>query len=126
MVRGAEPAFYPDLSVGGHLKLPQRRSATDHDDVVEAWHLTEMLPVSPSPLSSGQRQRLFLATQLTLPAELTVIDEPERHLDQDWVEFLCAELRSIARAGTVVIDGRGVRPITYPYCSSGGCVDVPI
>lgn len=103
VARVAEPVFYPDLSVGEHLKLLHRHLEVEHDEIIETWRLKEMLPVSPGALSSGQRQRLFLSTQLFLETDVFVIDEPERHLDSGWVEFLCAQLRTIARAGTVVM-----------------------
>lgn len=79
-----------------HLEVAQ-------DEIIETWRPKEMLPVSPGALSSGQRQRLFLSTQLFVAADVIVIDEPEHHLESDWVAFLCAQLRTIARAGTVVM-----------------------
>ena len=37
------------------------------------------------------------------PAPRRIVDEPERHLDQDWVEVCCAQLRDIADQGSVVL-----------------------
>lgn len=103
VVRVAEPVFYPDLTVGEHLKLMVRTCGLDYDNVVDAWGLEELISVRPGTLSSGQRQRLFLGTQLTTPSDVFVLDEPERHLDRDWVEFLCDVLLSMAGDDRVVI-----------------------
>lgn len=98
VTRIAEPAFYPDLTVGEHLTLMGTTA-----EVIDRWALTELLDAPPSWLSSGQRQRVFLASQLPAAADVIVIDEPERHLDADWVDVLCAELVTLADDGAVVV-----------------------
>jgi len=72
-------------------------------EVIDRWALTELLDAPPSWLSSGQRQRVFLACQLPAAADVIVIDEPERHLDADWVDVLCAELVTLADDGAVIV-----------------------
>ena len=103
VVRIAEPVFYPDLSVSEHLALMGRATGMDVDDVVEEWRLESLLRFPPSWLSSGQRQRFFLATQLLTPGDAFVVDEPERHLDADWTEYVCGRLVEKARDGAVVL-----------------------
>lgn len=99
VVRVGDPVFYPDLTVREHLAL----LAADVDEVADRWVLNDLLDAPPAWLSSGQRQRVFLASQLDLPADVLLIDEPERHLDNAWVEFLVAELKEHARDAAVIV-----------------------
>lgn len=112
VTRIAEPSFYPDLSVGEHLKL-----MGISEDIIELWALTELLGAPPGWLSSGQRQRVFLGSQLPVAAGVIVIDEPERHLDADWVEFLCEELVDIAGEGSTVIVASH-SPVVLEHCDN--------
>lgn len=100
VIRIGDPVFLPDLTISEHLAL---LANDNHDELTERWKLAEFAAVPPSWVSSGQRQRAFLATQLAQPATAVVIDEPERHLDSDWVDFVCAQLQQIARDGAIVI-----------------------
>ena len=78
----ADPVFLPDLTVGEHFTLLSRRSGVDFAEVHELWALDDaILNSAVSDLSSGQRQRVYLAAQLYQPAKALLIDEPERHLD---------------------------------------------
>lgn len=110
VTRIAEPSFYPDLTVGEHLKL-----MGISEDIIELWALEELLAAPPGWLSSGQRQRVFLGSQLPVAAEVIVIDEPERHLDADWVEFLCEELVEIAASGSTVFVASH-SPVVLGHC----------
>ena len=92
----AEPVFLPDLTVGEHLDLMGKAAGVDVAKLCELWALERLLPHPASRLSSGQRQRVFLAAQLYQPARALLIDEPERHLDAAWTEFLASELRYLA------------------------------
>lgn len=91
----AEPVFLPDLTVGEHLDLMGKAAGVDVAKLCELWALQPLLPHPASHLSSGQRQRVFLAAQLYQPARALLIDEPERHLDATWTEFLASELRHL-------------------------------
>lgn len=103
VVRIAEPVFYPDLSVAEHLALMSRATGLDPDEVVDEWRLESLLRFPPSRLSSGQRQRFSLATQLMTPGCAFVVDEPERHLDAAWTEYVCGNLVEKAHNGAVVL-----------------------
>ncbi len=94
----ADPVFLPDLSVGEHFALLSRRSGVDFAEVHELWAIDDaILNSAVSDLSSGQRQRVYLAAQLYQPAKALLIDEPERHLDHTWTAFL-AEGRCVVLA----------------------------
>lgn len=100
IIRVGDPVFIPDLTIGEHVALLAKEN---QEELALQWQLAEYASVPPSWVSSGQRQRVFLATQLVQPATAIVIDEPERHLDCDWVDFVCAELQQIAHGGAVVV-----------------------
>ncbi|WPF66567.1 MULTISPECIES: ATP-binding cassette domain-containing protein [unclassified Corynebacterium] len=95
----AEPVFLPDLTVGEHLDLLR----VNRDEVVEAWALHNLLQAPQWVLSSGQRQRAYLGMQLALEAPIMLIDEPERHLDEQWTDFLIFQLHEAAARGISIV-----------------------
>ncbi|MBK4160984.1 ABC transporter ATP-binding protein [Corynebacterium macginleyi] len=100
----SSPTFYPDMSVGEHIKLLEKTQKISYSKTVEAWGLSDLLELSPSMLSSGQQQRFSLAIQLAMEkAQVLLLDEPERHLDDFWVERLCRVLERKALEGATVI-----------------------
>ncbi|MEY8565726.1 ATP-binding cassette domain-containing protein [Corynebacteriaceae bacterium 7-707] len=101
----AEPSFFPDLTVDEHVALMARLGgrAGDLREEVERWAVAPLLGSLPSRLSSGQRQRAYLGLQLTRRAPVVTLDEPERHLDADWTDYLCGRLREYADAGSAVV-----------------------
>lgn len=99
----ADPIFLPDLTVGEHIDLIARTTGVDFAEIIELWALEELLPHPATRLSAGQRQRVFLAIQLYQPAQVLLIDEPERHLDAEWTQFLSSELRHLAKEGRCII-----------------------
>lgn len=103
VIKISEPVFYPDLTLGEHIQLLGKASHFDFSEAIEKWHLDPLLSQPPNRLSSGQRQRAFLATQLPLASEVLVLDEPERHLDDNWHSILISELKSKADAGAIVL-----------------------
>lgn len=99
-----DPVFLPDLTVGEHFSLLSRRSGVNFAEVHELWAIDDAIRNSAvSSLSSGQRQRVYLAAQLYQPAKALLIDEPERHLDHTWTAFLAEELRHLAANGRCVV-----------------------
>lgn len=106
VTRISDPAFLPDLTLGEHISLVSLRAGVDMDTLLsrlEPWHVTELPNTLPSRLSSGQKQRANLGIQLAVAAPIVVLDEPERHLDRDWTQLLCTQLRHMAQSGATVI-----------------------
>ncbi|WP_187973938.1 ABC transporter ATP-binding protein [Corynebacterium poyangense] len=99
----SEPVFYPDMSVGEHFKLLSQHSGVDYDKIIAEWECEDFLNLPPSWLSSGQRQRLILAAHLAFPYRVYLADEPERHLDEYWVNFLIQKFREVTQADSIVI-----------------------
>jgi len=85
-----EPAWYPGLTVREHLSLTAliHDSPSDVDGWLERFGLAERADTSPLTLSTGQRQRLLLASVLARPSSLLLLDEPERGLDPQFRTIL--------------------------------------
>ncbi|MFY7066284.1 ABC transporter ATP-binding protein [Nocardiopsis changdeensis] len=118
---GDEPAWYPGLTAGEHLELmravhgPGRLEA---DRALELFGLAALADRTPPSLSTGQRQRLSLATALLRPSRVLLLDEPERGLDTGFRDRLAGLLAAYAAdGGTVVMVthdaglARGARPL---------------
>lgn len=67
------------------------------------------LHVPVAALSVGQRRRLQLASLVTRPADLLVLDEPTNHIALDLVEDLQAALAAYPGAVVAVSHDRGFR-----------------
>lgn len=102
IIHCAEPNFYPDLSIGEHLKLLEKTGGLPYHRTVREWELESMLDAPPSQVSSGQRQRAFLGSQLGRDPDVLLLDEPERHLDSGWVARLGTVLQPKCAAGAIV------------------------
>lgn len=106
VTRIADPAFLPDLTLGEHLDLLALRAGISVDTLLDRalpWQLEALPDTLPTRLSSGQRQRASLGLQLSVASPVTVLDEPERHLDAAWTQVLCGQLRSFADSGAAVV-----------------------
>ncbi|WP_164700582.1 ABC transporter ATP-binding protein [Modestobacter sp. KNN46-3] len=103
-----DDAFFPSLTGAEHLLLTARaHGVIDAEEVVEAelaaFGLTDRAGALPSALSSGQRRRLALAGALVRPADLLVLDEPERRLDTAMRRALADRLAALVDAGGAVL-----------------------
>ncbi|HIW90577.1 MAG TPA: ATP-binding cassette domain-containing protein [Candidatus Corynebacterium avicola] len=102
----ADPSFFPDLTIGEHLEMTAHHVGVPADelrDSIERWEVADIESELPSRVSSGQRQRAYLALQLASATDVVVLDEPERHLDGDWVRRLCDALADVATGGAAVV-----------------------
>jgi ABC-2 type transport system ATP-binding protein len=103
-----DDAFFPSLTGEEHLLLTARgHGVVDAEQVVAAelaaFGLAERAGALPSALSSGQRRRLALAGALVRPAQLLVLDEPERRLDTAMRRTLAERLAAVVDAGGTVL-----------------------
>lgn len=97
------PLFLPDLTIQEHFELMEHSTGESVNEQIEWWQLEQLLQFPPSWLSSGQRQRVFLAIQMMSAASFLLFDEPERHLDSEWSKFLAEELLELADGGKGII-----------------------
>lgn len=73
------------------------------EEVIERLGLSPLGERFPHQVSSGQLQLFGLALTLVRPADVVLLDEPERHLDGDRVELLAALLTERAEEGTAFL-----------------------
>ncbi|BCJ33754.1 ABC transporter [Actinocatenispora thailandica] len=95
-------ALYPPLTVRENLayglKARKVRDADAQVDTLAArLEMTELLPMRPSGLSSGQKQRVALARALIRQPPVLLLDEPLSHLDASARQRVRRELRTLQR-----------------------------
>ncbi|MER8265674.1 ABC-type multidrug transport system, ATPase component [Streptomyces sp. MnatMP-M77] len=73
------------------------------EEVVERLGLSSLGERFPHQVSSGQLQLFSLALTLVRPADVVLLDEPERHLDGDRVELVADLLTERAAEGTAFL-----------------------
>ncbi|MGW0806759.1 heme ABC exporter ATP-binding protein CcmA [Nonomuraea sp. NPDC002799] len=103
---GDEPAWYPGLTVREHLELMgavYARARMTVEAALEVFALVERADAPPLNLSTGQRQRLSLASALLRPSTLLLLDEPERGLDAGFRSRLGDLLHEYAGEGGTVV-----------------------
>ena len=103
-----DDAFFPSLTGAEHLLLTARaHGVADAEAVVaaelDAFGLGDRAGALPSALSSGQRRRLALAGALVRPAQVLVLDEPERRLDTAMRRTLADRLAALVADGGTVL-----------------------
>jgi ABC-2 type transport system ATP-binding protein len=104
-----EPAWYPGLTSREHLELVQLTHASSPGpsmsaaDALRFVGLDDRADAQPAELSTGQRQRLAIASTLVRPRRLVLLDEPEHGLDLRFRRRLADLLRGFPAAGTSVL-----------------------
>lgn len=73
------------------------------EEVIERLGLSPLGERFPHQVSSGQLQLFSLALTLVRPADVVLLDEPERHLDGDRVELVATLLTERAEKGTAFL-----------------------
>ncbi|MEU4179724.1 ATP-binding cassette domain-containing protein [Streptomyces sp. NPDC026589] len=73
------------------------------EEVIERLGLSPLGERFPHQVSSGQLQLFSLALTLVRPADVVLLDEPERHLDGDRVELVATMLTERAEKGTAFL-----------------------
>jgi ABC-2 type transport system ATP-binding protein len=98
------PTWYPGLTVREHAELVCRAHGQDPDEAgideaLDRFGLAGHADAIPPSLSSGQKQRLTLATVLLRPSSLLILDEPEQRLDPEGREAVAAMLADYVASG---------------------------
>ncbi|HVX43121.1 MAG TPA: ABC transporter ATP-binding protein [Mycobacteriales bacterium] len=95
-------ALYPPLNVRENLAygLKARKvknSGEIVDRLCERLEMTDLLPLRPAALSSGQKQRVALARALVRNPPVLLLDEPLSHLDAAQRQRVRRELKKLQR-----------------------------
>ncbi|MFI5801697.1 ATP-binding cassette domain-containing protein [Streptomyces sp. NPDC051561] len=80
-----------------------KESAERAEQVIERLGLSSLGERFPHQVSSGQGQLFNLALTLVRPADVVLLDEPERHLDSRRIDLVAALLAERARQGTAFL-----------------------
>lgn len=106
----AVPPLAADLTMIEHLALVGTSWGRSAGDAVESGQeLLDRLDVGyvsqrfPREVSAGERQAFSLAMVLSRPSRLLVLDEPERHLDDERLDLLAELLRGYQDGGGTVV-----------------------
>ncbi|GGH61831.1 ABC transporter ATP-binding protein [Rothia aerolata] len=104
--------WLPGLTVGNHLKLMEKNSKNlpnllnqellSPEEALEELGVPQAFEKEPYALSSGQEQRARLASLLVRPASYYFLDEPEKRLDAQGVEWIAHWVQSRVEAGAMV------------------------
>ncbi|MEV5882769.1 ATP-binding cassette domain-containing protein [Streptomyces sp. NPDC052020] len=78
-------------------------TAAAAEEVIERLGLSLLGERFPHQVSSGQSQLFSLALTLVRPADVVLLDEPERHLDGSRVELVATLLAERAKEGTAFL-----------------------
>lgn len=73
------------------------------DELLERLTISQLAGRFPHELSAGQLQLFAVGLTLSRPGELLLLDEPERHLDDDRVDAVISVLDERAYAGALVV-----------------------
>lgn len=100
------PGLDPTLTVARHFQILRRAcgaSTADVDALMTRCEIHAFAPTRIKRLSTGQRQRVAIASALLSRPELVVLDEPTNGLDPESVRWLRNLLREVADAGAAVL-----------------------
>lgn len=100
------PAGYPELSARENLHIAsvlRGRDSRIMEDSLGAWRLAAVADRRLRRLSTGNRQRVGLATALQHDPRLIVLDEPTNALDPSSVILLRDQLTQRAEEGAAVL-----------------------
>lgn len=109
-----EPSFDPYQTILNHLQLafiPElgllRRGGSAYQErlnqVMGDFGLVKLQKKTLSELSTGERQRVFLARVLLQNSQIVLLDEPTNHLDPEGVEMFWSLLKRNRGEKTVLI-----------------------
>ncbi len=79
----------PQITIQSHINwIKKHFSIQAHDflQTIDAFELTPFLNATPNTLSDGQKQWIALALTMSVPADIYLLDEPLRSLDEQKID----------------------------------------
>ena len=107
----AELEFGPRL-----FHLPEEQVQTNVRKAVETMDLTSQLERDPFQLSKGERQRVAVASVLSLTPRILILDEPTTGLDYKQQKYLMELLRDLNRQGATIVIVTHALKLVAEYC----------
>jgi ABC-type multidrug transport system ATPase subunit len=111
-----DSALFDELSPRQHLDLLLRsfdapEPAESPDGPLASAGLGHRADVPAGKLSAGQRRRLLLLGALARPHRVVLLDEPERALDADGLDWLAGRVREDTASGAAAVLATHSRPL---------------
>jgi len=109
----------------GKRRLLQRYTAKDNESVTEALRSVEMLDLRNHPigeLSSGQRQRVYIARALATEPKILLLDEPTSSVDPKVSTNIYELLRELNEHITILMASHDMNTISS-YVKTVGCLN---
>ncbi|GAA0741304.1 ABC transporter ATP-binding protein [Clostridium oceanicum] len=101
--------FFSD-KVEGEIAFSCENYGFDHDkivdytnDIIKELKLKELKGKKLSGLSSGERQKVAIASAMVAKAKILIFDEPSANLDDEGIENLSCILKTLKYYGTTMI-----------------------
>jgi energy-coupling factor transport system ATP-binding protein len=91
------------------------KKATDR--AIEIMDLAERVEHDPFQLSKGERQRVAVASILSIRPEILILDEPTTGLDYRQQKYLMDLLRELNREGTTIVIVTHALKLVVDYCN---------
>jgi energy-coupling factor transport system ATP-binding protein len=107
----AELEFGPRL-----FHLPEEQVQANVRKAVEAMDLTSQLERDPFQLSKGERQRVAVASVLSLTPRILILDEPTTGLDYRQQKYLMELLRDLNHQGATIVIVTHALKLVAEYC----------
>lgn len=95
---------YEEVAFGlGNLGVPRSQMPGRIEQALQQVGLESLSKRSPLTLSSGQQQRLALASVLALKPDVLVLDEPTAMLDPQGSRAIFGVIENLSRLGTTIV-----------------------
>ncbi len=97
--------------------LPEERRKKDVERAIETMDLLQQLERDPFQLSKGERQRVAVASVLSVSPDILILDEPTTGLDYRQQKYLMELLQKFHREGTTIVIVTHALKLVAEYCT---------